>query len=173
MEEHTKNPIKLDEQDRPAAGGGTATATPEAPATPAAPTAASADAPDAAAASAGPPADAEDSSPQGGGSADLEARIVAALKTVYDPEIPVDVYELGLIYDIAVGEVDDAGEYPVAVKMTLTSPACPVAGSLPGEVEQKVASVAGVERAEVELVWDPTWNPSMMSEAARLELGFF
>lgn len=105
--------------------------------------------------------------------ADLEARIVAALKTVYDPEIPVDVYELGLIYDIAVGEADDAGEYPVQVKMTLTSPACPVAGSLPGEVEQKVASVAGVERAEVELVWDPTWNPSMMSEAARLELGFF
>jgi FeS assembly SUF system protein len=98
---------------------------------------------------------------------------VAALKTVFDPEIPVDVYELGLIYDIAVGEVDDAGEYPVQVKMTLTSPACPVAGSLPGEVEQKVASVQGVERAEVELVWDPTWNPSMMSEAARLELGFF
>lgn len=109
----------------------------------------------------------------GAGASDLEARIVAALKTVYDPEIPVDVYELGLIYDIAVGEVDDAGEYPVQVKMTLTSPACPVAGSLPGEVEQKVASVAGVERAEVELVWDPTWNPSMMSEAARLELGFF
>ena len=104
---------------------------------------------------------------------DLEARIVAALKTVYDPEIPVDVYELGLIYDIAVGAADDAGEHPVQVKMTLTSPACPVAGSLPGEVEQKVASVEGVERAEVELVWDPTWNPSMMSEAARLELGFF
>ncbi len=119
-------------------------------------------------------AEAPSGSPSGATAADdLEARIVAALKTVYDPEIPVDVYELGLIYDIAVGAADDAGEHPVQVKMTLTSPACPVAGSLPGEVEQKVASVAGVERAEVELVWDPTWNPSMMSEAARLELGFF
>jgi FeS assembly SUF system protein len=148
MDQHTKNPIKLDDREVPEA----------APA--AEPAVASPPSPEAAA---GPPNNAEE----------LEARIVAALKTVFDPEIPVDVYELGLIYDIAVGEVDDAGEYPVQVKMTLTSPACPVAGSLPGEVEQKVASVQGVERAEVELVWDPTWNPSMMSEAARLELGFF
>lgn len=105
--------------------------------------------------------------------AEIEERIVHALKTIYDPEIPVNIYELGLIYDIDVAPADEAGEHAVQVKMTLTSPACPVAGSLPGEVEQKVAGVSGVERAEVELVWDPTWNPSMMSEAARLELGFF
>lgn len=101
--------------------------------------------------------------------ADLESRIVAALRTVYDPEIPVDIYELGLVYDIAV----DPETQRAKIKMTLTSPACPVAGSLPGEVEQKVTAVAGVAGAEVELVWDPAWNPSMMSEAARLELGFF
>ncbi len=100
---------------------------------------------------------------------DLEDRIVQALKTVYDPEIPVDIYELGLVYDLAV----DPATRTVHVKMTLTSPACPVAGSLPGEVQQRVESVAGVERAEVEIVWDPAWNPSMMSEVARLELGFF
>lgn len=100
---------------------------------------------------------------------DLAAQIVAALHTIYDPEIPVDIYELGLVYDIAV----DPETQHAKIKMTLTSPACPVAGSLPGEVEQKVASVAGVASAEVELVWDPAWNPSMMSEAARLELGFF
>ena len=115
-----------------------------------------------------------DTAPAGGESAaEIEERVVHALKTIYDPEIPVNIYELGLIYDIAVSPADAAGEHAVQVKMTLTSPACPVAGSLPGEVEQKVAGVAGVERAEVELVWDPTWNPSMMSEAARLELGFF
>jgi FeS assembly SUF system protein len=100
--------------------------------------------------------------------AELEDRIVSVLKTVFDPEIPVDIYELGLIYDI---DVQAAGV--VCVRMTLTSPACPVAGSLPGEVEQKVQGVAGVDRAEVELVWDPPWNPGMMSEAARLELGMF
>lgn len=102
----------------------------------------------------------------------LEDRIVRTLKTIYDPEIPVDVYELGLIYDIDVQRLD-TGERSVHVKMTLTSPACPVAGSLPGEVEQKVAGTAGVDRAEVEIVWDPAWNPSMMSEVAKLELGFF
>ncbi len=100
---------------------------------------------------------------------DLEDRVIRALKTVYDPEIPVDIYELGLIYDLAIDEATRA----VHVKMTLTSPACPVAGSLPGEVQQRVESVAGVERAEVEIVWDPAWNPSMMSEVAKLELGFF
>jgi FeS assembly SUF system protein len=98
----------------------------------------------------------------------IEEAIVAALKTVYDPEIPVDIYELGLVYDI---DVAPGGK--VKVRMTLTSPACPVAGSLPGEVEQKVQGVAGVEEAEVELVWDPPWNPSMMSEAAKLDLGMF
>ncbi len=99
----------------------------------------------------------------------LEDRVIRALKSVYDPEIPVDIYELGLVYDLAVDEATRT----VHVKMTLTSPACPVAGSLPGEVQQRVEGVAGVERAEVEIVWDPAWNPGMMSEAARLELGFF
>ena len=99
---------------------------------------------------------------------ELEAAIVEALSTVYDPEIPVNIYELGLIYDI---DVQAGGK--VAVKMTLTSPACPVAGSLPGEVQDKVRSVDGVTAAEVEVVWDPVWNPSMMSEAAKLQLGMF
>ena len=94
--------------------------------------------------------------------------VVEKLKTVYDPEIPVDIYELGLIYDVDVQE-----DGKVQVTMTLTSPACPVAGSLPGEVEQKVQSVEGVEQATVELVWDPPWNPGMMSDAAKLELGMF
>jgi FeS assembly SUF system protein len=99
---------------------------------------------------------------------DVENEIVEALKTVFDPEIPVNIYELGLIYDI-----DIQAEGAVQVKMTLTSPGCPVAGSLPGEVRDKVAGVPGVTSVDVELVWDPTWNPSMMSEAARLELGMF
>ena len=97
---------------------------------------------------------------------DLEDAIVDALRTVFDPEIPVNIYELGLVYNIACGE---AGH--VDVTMTLTSPACPVAGTLPGEVQAKVETVDGVESAEVEVVWDPVWNPSMMTEAARLELG--
>lgn len=100
--------------------------------------------------------------------AEMEGRVVHALKSCYDPEIPVDIYELGLIYDV---DVREGGK--VHVKMTLTSPACPVAGSLPGEVEQKVQGVEGVEEATVELVWEPPWNPSMMSEAARLDLGMF
>ena len=99
---------------------------------------------------------------------DVENGIVDALKTVFDPEIPVNIYELGLIYDIDIQE-----EGAVKVKMTLTAPGCPVAGSLPGEVRDKVAGVPGVASADVELVWDPAWNPSMMSEAARLELGMF
>jgi len=99
---------------------------------------------------------------------DVENGIVEALKTIYDPEIPVNIYELGLIYDIDIQE-DGA----VKVKMTLTAPGCPVAGTLPGEVQAKVAGALGVASAEVELVWDPAWNPSMMSEAARLELGMF
>ena len=100
------------------------------------------------------------------GGPDLEEQIVEAIKTIYDPEIPVNIYELGLIYNVAVDE-----KQHVDVVMTLTSPACPVAGSLPGEVQAKVESVDGVESADVEIVWDPIWNPSMMSEAARLELG--
>ena len=99
---------------------------------------------------------------------DVENEIVEALKTVFDPEIPVNIYELGLIYDL---EIQPEGQ--VQIKMTLTSPGCPVAGSLPGEVKAKVEQVPGVAAADVELVWDPAWNPSMMTEAARLQLGMF
>jgi FeS assembly SUF system protein len=99
---------------------------------------------------------------------EIENTIVEALRTIFDPEIPVNIYELGLIYDIELKP-----EGAVLVKMTLTSPACPVAGSLPGEVQHKIESVPGVSSAEIELVWDPVWNPSMMSEAARLQLGMF
>ena len=99
---------------------------------------------------------------------DVENGIVEALKTVFDPEIPVNIYELGLIYDIDIQE-----NGVVQVKMTLTAPGCPVAGTLPGEVRAKVEGVPGVTSADVELVWDPAWNPSMMSEAARLQLGMF
>ena len=97
---------------------------------------------------------------------DLEAQIVEAIKTVFDPEIPVNVYDMGLIYNIAVGENGH-----IDVIMTLTSPACPVAGTLPIDVQHKVEGVPGVETCDVDIVWDPVWNPSMMSEAARLELG--
>ncbi|MBX2973655.1 MAG: SUF system Fe-S cluster assembly protein [Flavobacteriales bacterium] len=97
----------------------------------------------------------------------LEERVIDMLKSVYDPEIPVDIYELGLIYDVVIH--DDASVY---IKMTLTSPACPVAGTLPGEVEQKVAGVQGVASAKVEITFEPPWDRTMMSEAAQLELGF-
>jgi FeS assembly SUF system protein len=98
----------------------------------------------------------------------LEGRIIAALKTVYDPEIPVDIYELGLIYKI---EIDP--ERKVTIRMTLTAPACPVAGTLPGEVERKVEEVDGVKSAKVDLVWDPPWSREMMSESAMLALGMY
>ena len=98
----------------------------------------------------------------------LRQLVIEALKSVYDPEIPVDIYELGLIYDVVISE---SGQ--VEIKMTLTSPACPVAGSLPGEVEQRVASVSGVSGTKVELVWDPPWDKDRMSEAAQVQLGFF
>lgn len=93
-------------------------------------------------------------------------QVVEALRTCYDPEIPVNIFELGLIYEVKVtppGEVD--------IRMTLTSPSCPAAGVLPGEVQSKVQALPGVTAARVDLVWDPTWNPGMMSEAARLQLG--
>ncbi len=101
------------------------------------------------------------------GETGLTAAVVAALKTVYDPEIPVDIYELGLIYEL---EVEAPGA--VSIQMTLTSPACPVAGSLPGDVEARVRSVEGVTDVVVDLVWDPPWGMERMSEAARLQLGF-
>ena len=96
----------------------------------------------------------------------LKDRVVEVLKTVYDPEIPVDIYELGLVYEV---EVD--ADARVAIRMTLTSPMCPVAETLPPEVEAKARSVPGVADVKLDLVWDPPWNPGMMSEAARLELG--
>ena len=97
---------------------------------------------------------------------ELKEQVIKAVKTVYDPEIPVDIYELGLIYEI---KVEPSSE--VSVKMTLTSPACPSAMSLPGEVEDKIRVMANVKDVKVEVVWDPPWEPSKMSEAARLELG--
>ena len=97
----------------------------------------------------------------------LRDRVIEVLKTVYDPEIPVDIYELGLIY-----EVDIRKDQDVYIQMTLTTPMCPVAETLPPEVENKVRSVAGIENVELELVWDPPWNPEMMSEAAKLTLNF-
>jgi len=98
---------------------------------------------------------------------ELENSIIDMLKTIYDPEIPVDIYELGLIYNIGI---DDNAS--VTILMTLTSPSCPVAETLPPEVEQKVAAVSGVSSAKVEITWEPAWERSMMSEAAQLELGF-
>ncbi len=100
--------------------------------------------------------------------AELEERVVEALRQVYDPEIPVNIYELGLIYDIQVGGGD-----AIDIKMTLTSPHCPVAETLPLDVKRTVASIPGIGPVDVEVVWDPTWNPEMMTEAAKLELGFF
>jgi FeS assembly SUF system protein len=98
----------------------------------------------------------------------LEQQIVDMIKTCYDPEIPVDIYELGLIYDIQIKP-----DKTVDVKMTLTSPNCPVAGTLPGEVEEKVKAVEGIKDARVEVVWDPPWSQEMMSDEAKLELGLF
>ena len=99
-------------------------------------------------------------------SSSLRERVIEVLRSCYDPEIPVDIFELGLIYDVAV---DDRRQ--VNIKMTLTSPACPVAGSLPGEVEIKVQAIDGVTRTRVELVWDPPWSQDRMSDAAKLTLG--
>ncbi|HQQ77086.1 MAG TPA: iron-sulfur cluster assembly protein [Thermoanaerobaculia bacterium] len=97
----------------------------------------------------------------------LEQKVIdEALKKCFDPEIPVNIWELGLIYSVAASP-----EGVVDVKMTLTAPACPVAGSLPGEVEAKVKAVPGVTDAKVELVWDPPWNADMMSRVARVMLG--
>ncbi len=98
----------------------------------------------------------------------LRDRVIDALKTCYDPEIPVNIYELGLIYDL---DVPPSGV--VSIRMTLTSPACPVAGSLPGEVASKVRAVAGVTDVKVDLVWEPPWEMERMSEAAKLQLGMF
>jgi FeS assembly SUF system protein len=97
----------------------------------------------------------------------LPDRVIEALKTVYDPEIPVNIYDLGLIYDMRISE-----EGVVDLDMTLTAPGCPVAEHFPSWVEDAVLTVEGVSEAHVELVWDPPWTPDRMSEEAKLELGF-
>ncbi len=98
---------------------------------------------------------------------DLQDKVLAAIKTVYDPEIPVDVYELGLIYEINIYPVNN-----VYIQMTLTSPSCPSAEVIPGEVEQKIKTIEGVNDVKVEVTFDPPYSQDMMSEAAKLELGF-
>jgi len=97
---------------------------------------------------------------------EIESKVVEALRTCFDPEIPFNIYELGLVYDV---KVDSSGQ--VDIRMTLTSPLCPVAASLPVEVEDKLRALPGVTAAKVEITWDPSWDPSRMSEAARLQLG--
>jgi FeS assembly SUF system protein len=101
-----------------------------------------------------------------GEKAQLESKVIEALETCYDPEIPANIYELGLVYGIEVGDDGD-----VRIRMTLTTPHCPVATSLPGEVESKVSAIPGVSSANVDVVWDPPWDPSKMSDSARLQLG--
>jgi len=98
----------------------------------------------------------------------LEEKVIEALKSCYDPEIPVNIFELGLIYEI---RIDD--EANVHIKMTLTSPACPVAGSLPPEVEMRVQSIPEVNNVKVEIVWNPPWDKEMMSDVAKVELGLY
>lgn len=98
----------------------------------------------------------------------LEEEMVSVLKTVHDPEIPVDIYELGLIYEHRV-----APDRTAYVVMTLTSPGCPVAGSMPGEVRQKIEAIEGIESAEVEVTWEPAWTKDMMSEVAKLQLNMY
>ena len=97
---------------------------------------------------------------------EVREKIIDALRTVYDPEIPVNIYDLGLIYDVTVDEEGGA-----TIRMTLTTPMCPAAELLPPEVETKARGVEGVDRVQLDLVWDPPWSPDMMSEAAKLDLG--
>lgn len=104
--------------------------------------------------------------PVGGEGGALQAAVIEALKEIYDPEIPVNIYDLGLIYGV---DVTDEGH--AAVTMTLTTPHCPVAESMPGEVELRVSAVPGIATADVNLVWDPPWDPQKMSDDAKLELG--
>jgi len=95
---------------------------------------------------------------------DLKEKVIAEIKKIYDPEIPVNIYELGLIYDISIKDKN------VSVKMTLTTPNCPVAESLPKEVKDSIMEINGVDKVDLDLVWEPPWDKSMMSEAAKLEL---
>jgi FeS assembly SUF system protein len=102
----------------------------------------------------------------GGAGETMRQNVIAALRTVYDPEIPINIYDLGLVYGI-----DVLPEGRVDIRMTLTAPACPVAGEMPGIVEERVMQLPGVDEARVDLVWDPPWTRDMLSEAARLQLG--
>lgn len=104
--------------------------------------------------------------PTGDPNPELEAKVVGVVKTCFDPEIPVNIYDLGLIYGIDARTTGD-----VHIKMTLTSPMCPAAGTLPGDVQRKVSELPGVTSCKVDVVWDPVWHPSMMGEAAKLQLG--
>jgi len=106
----------------------------------------------------------EPTPPVAGG--DLYEQVIEALKEIYDPEIPVNIYDLGLIYNVAVNDEGDA-----KVVMTLTTPHCPVAESMPGEVELRICAIPGIRAADVEIVWDPPWDPQKMSDEAKLELG--
>ncbi len=114
------------------------------------------------------PEEMDQNSPAGGaaGHDELRDQVIETIKTVFDPEIPVNIYELGLIYKVEVNEARD-----VQIDMTLTSPNCPAAQSMPAEVEQKTRSIPGVGEVTIDVVWDPPWGPEHMSEAARLELG--
>ncbi|MCS6987084.1 MAG: SUF system Fe-S cluster assembly protein [Sphingomonadaceae bacterium] len=111
------------------------------------------------------PDPAPEAAPASEGDAALKDAVIAALREIYDPEIPVNIYDLGLVYGVEVAEGH------VAITMTLTTPHCPVAESLPGEVEMRVLAVPGVATCEVNLVWDPPWSPAAMSDEAKLELG--
>ncbi len=104
---------------------------------------------------------------------EIVRKAVAGLREVYDPEIPVNIYELGLIYKIVVTKVEGSEEWDVYVEMSLTSPACPVAQEMPGMVQGAIFPVEGVRHVDVEIVWDPTWDPSMMAETAKLQLNMF
>jgi FeS assembly SUF system protein len=104
--------------------------------------------------------------PEAAPGGDLYEAVIDALKDIYDPEIPVNIYDLGLIYDVEI-----TAEHHAYVKMTLTTPHCPVAESMPGEVELRIGAVPGIGHAEVELVWDPPWDPQKMTDEAKLELG--
>ncbi len=110
----------------------------------------------------------QESTPELPADAPLRDRIIAAMRSVYDPELPLNIYDLGLIYDI---NISDSAE--VDITMTLTAPGCPVAGILPGQVESAVRNVAGVSASRVELVWDPPWDKDRMSDEAKLTLGLF
>ncbi len=94
--------------------------------------------------------------------------VIQMIKTIYDPEIPVDIWELGLIYDISIDDDNN-----ISIKMTLTAPSCPAAQSLPIQVKERLMQIPGAGDVDVEVVWDPPWNPAMMSEAAKLQLGYF